>query len=94
MHRIVAARGLAPYFKEVFGDPPHAKPATVRRILEREGVPAGQAVFVGDSPSDWRVAQETDVAFIGRDSGQAFPESAPDPLPDMYAVAAALRSLL
>jgi phosphoglycolate phosphatase-like HAD superfamily hydrolase len=94
LQRIVAARGMAVYFKGVYGDPPNAKTDVVRQILASEGLQADQAVFVGDSASDWRVAQETGISFIGRDSGKPFPDPDLLPLPDMHAVAAALRPMV
>lgn len=91
LREIVEARGIAPYFKEVFGNPPVQKVDAIREIVTREGLQASQVVFIGDSASDYQTARETGVEFIGRDSGFGF-SGAPIPLyKDLFAIAGILR---
>lgn len=70
LRRIIAARRLAPYFKGVFGDPPHPKTVAIRAVLEREGLMPGEVLLVGDSPSDREAAASRGLAFLGRDNGR------------------------
>jgi len=72
LHQIIAARDMGGYFREVFGDPPVPKPAAIEAVLEKEKVSPSEVVFVGDAPSDYRVAKEADLIFVGRDSGLPF----------------------
>jgi phosphoglycolate phosphatase-like HAD superfamily hydrolase len=91
LREILRQRGLLPYFAEVYGSPPTPKREAVERVLARYGLAPRAVALVGDSPGDLRVARETGIEFVGRDSGIPFGE--PDlPLhPDMHAVANALR---
>lgn len=63
--RVVAARGLAAHFRGVYGSP-ETKPDHVRRILAREATAPGEALYVGDSVEDYRVARSLGIPFIGR----------------------------
>jgi phosphoglycolate phosphatase-like HAD superfamily hydrolase len=71
MH-IMAARGIRHYFRDVFGDPPVEKTEAVRRVLRREQLPPSEVVFVGDALSDYRVANQAKLKFLGRNSGLPF----------------------
>ncbi|RJQ25918.1 HAD family hydrolase [Candidatus Parcubacteria bacterium] len=75
---ILAQRGLAHWFREVYGCPPWTKPAAIRDVLTREGVKPGNALLIGDSYGDQRAAQMTGIDFLARDSGLNF--DAPTPL--------------
>jgi phosphoglycolate phosphatase-like HAD superfamily hydrolase len=75
---ILAKRGLAHWFRDVYGCPPWTKPAAIRDVLAREGVKPGEALLIGDSAGDQRAAQMTGVDFLARDSGLSF--DAPTPL--------------
>ncbi len=91
LREIVELRGVEAYFKEVFGNPPVQKAEAIREILVREGLEPSQAVFIGDSASDYQATLATGVEFIGRDSGFGFTE-APIPLhKDFFAIAKVLR---
>jgi phosphoglycolate phosphatase-like HAD superfamily hydrolase len=59
--------GLTPYFEfvEAGSDEGAAKPACMRRVLDAWGLPASEAVAIGDSPSDARAAAEAGVAAFG-----------------------------
>ena len=63
--RIVAARGLAPFFREVRGFPP-AKPENVVALLARWGIAPSAAVLVGDTVEDERAAAAAGIRFVGR----------------------------
>ena len=63
--RIVAARGLAPFFREVRGFPP-AKPENVVALLSKWDIEPSAAVLVGDTAEDERAAAAAGVRFVGR----------------------------
>jgi phosphoglycolate phosphatase-like HAD superfamily hydrolase len=69
---ILERRGLAPYFKGIFGHPPH-KGALLRSIVETEGADPRKTVMVGDSFTDLRAAENAGTLFYGR--GEAFRET-------------------
>jgi phosphoglycolate phosphatase-like HAD superfamily hydrolase len=62
---IVRRKGLARFFKEVFGAPTRKKDA-VKAVLEKLGIPAGEALYVGDAMSDLEAARSNGVHFIAR----------------------------
>jgi phosphoglycolate phosphatase-like HAD superfamily hydrolase len=64
LERIVAARGLSPYFRKIYGNP-QVKAETLRQILVDENVQPGECLFVGDSLSDLRSARQAGVPFAG-----------------------------
>ncbi len=72
LKRIIRARRIESFFVEVFGDPPRRKRDAIRAVLKRENAPPPEIIFVGDSPADYRMAVETGVEFVGRDSGLTF----------------------
>ena len=92
--RIVEARGLMPFIKQAFGNPPHAKDVVVRQVLAWEGLQPQEVVFVGDSASDYEVALNTGLVFMGRDSGQVFPDTDLTLYADLYEIADAFRPLI
>jgi phosphoglycolate phosphatase-like HAD superfamily hydrolase len=94
LEQIVTARGIRSYMKDVYGNPPHAKSKVVRLVLQREGIAANEAVFVGDSRSDYDVASEAGMIFLGRDSGTPFPDINIDLSPDLYEIAKKLQRLM
>lgn len=75
MRAIVAQRGLARFFRKVYGSP-GTKGQIVRDILGQRSLEPSQAVFIGDALSDYRGAREAGVPFIGR-----VPASAPNLFP-------------
>jgi len=73
LRQLVAARGLASFFREVYGSPA-GKPAILERILGMTGIRPASLLFVGDGRSDYEAARATGVGFIGRARpGQAHP---------------------
>lgn len=75
---ILAQRGLAHWFRDVYGCPPWTKPDAIRDVLAREAVAPGDAILIGDSAGDQRAAQMVGLRFLARDSGLKF--DAPQPL--------------
>ncbi|MBW1772795.1 MAG: HAD family hydrolase [Deltaproteobacteria bacterium] len=69
---IIEARGMGHYFRDVFGDPPVKKADAIQDVLQREQLPPSAVVFVGDAVSDYRVATEAKLQFLGRNSGLPF----------------------
>jgi beta-phosphoglucomutase len=73
---ILERRGLAQFFEAIYGEPPTPKAQAVREILRREECRPEEAVLIGDSVGDWRVAEETGVAFLGYKAGLPLPDEA------------------
>lgn len=65
MRTIAAARGLTPYFADVFGSPT-TKPEWLRHILARHNLAPERVLFVGDAHQDAAAAAETGVRFVRR----------------------------
>jgi len=65
LQRLVAARKLTSFFREVFGSPME-KSAILERILAMTGKPRTSLLFVGDGMSDYEAAKAAGVGFIGR----------------------------
>lgn len=77
--RIVARRGIAPLFREVFGSPPE-KAITVRSIVERHRLEPATVLMVGDAMADYAAARESGIRFVGRvaeDAESPFPPGTP-----------------
>lgn len=91
LRKTMEARGLLGYFNHVFGDPPNSKAHAIRRILDWEQCAAEAVVFVGDAQSDYRVATEHGLRFIGRDSGQTFEAAGIEIHSDLHAVLRAIQ---
>jgi phosphoglycolate phosphatase-like HAD superfamily hydrolase len=91
--KILAARGIAPFLRAAFGNPPTPKAEAIRAVLAREELKPEEALIVGDSLSDYRAAEETGIGFIGRDSGLPFGGIDVPLLRDMHEVAASVRGL-
>ena len=88
---IVAARGLSRFFKDLFGDPPFRKSEAIEVVLHRERLSPPEVVFVGDSPSDYRAAEEAGLEFIGRNSGRRFDGLDVELHRDLYEIGELLR---
>lgn len=67
MDLIVSAKGIKPYFREVFGSPA-SKIEITRRILNKYLLDKSEVVFIGDARSDKLAAKETGTHFILRRS--------------------------
>lgn len=78
LRAIVRDRGLAPFFRGVYGSPRN-KADLLRHILGEAGVKAGDALFVGDGRQDYEAARELGVPFVGvspEANDQRFPSAA------------------
>ncbi len=62
---IVRARGIARYFRGVYGSPT-LKSGALRDIMERHALSGEEVVFVGDAAADRDAARDTGVHFIAR----------------------------
>ena len=62
---IVKKRNMEKYFKGVFGTP-ITKPVHIRRIISEKKYDPKKIVYVGDSFSDYKDAQEAKIPFLGR----------------------------
>ena len=65
IEEIVRRRAMSSYFKGIYGAP-QDKAKMVRGILKKNDSSPREAVYVGDSLSDYRAAQENAVHFIAR----------------------------
>ena len=61
---ILHARGLAQYFKAVYGTPPN-KANLLRRIVAESALPPEAVLMVGDASTDWYAAQSVGTQFYG-----------------------------
>ena len=94
LRKIVRARGIDSFFVEVFGDPPCKKQDAIRAVLSREKLLPSQVVFVGDSASDYHVAVDAGLEFMGRDSGLPFDGIEIELYHDLYEIADVMRQRL
>jgi len=83
--KILNARSLEGYFKEVYANPP-SKSEAFKKILASEQVDASESVYIGDTPEDYQAATTTGIPFIGRKSGKKFPEGDFPVFKDMWGV--------
>ncbi len=94
LQKIVCARGIDSFFVQVFGDPPCKKLDAIRTVLAREKLLPSEAIFVGDSASDYRAAREAGLEFVGRDSGLPFDDAEIKLYRDLYEIADVVRQRL
>lgn len=90
---ILNARGLTPYFTQVYGCPPWTKPRAVAAVVTASGGPDG-LLLIGDSAGDQRAAAANGIEFLGRDSGLRFDDPQPRTFPDMAAMTGAVAPRL
>lgn len=83
---ILERRGLAGYFQRAYGCPPWTKPEAILDILRCELVAPQEVVLVGDSAGDQRAAAQTNIRFVGRDSGLEFDTRPALVFPDLIGV--------
>lgn len=91
LKHILAERGLADWFTDVYGCPPWTKPNALRSVLARESASPGEALLIGDSAGDQRAALETGVNFLGRNSGLDFDSPQPVVFADLDDIAIYLK---
>lgn len=92
--QIIQARGIDSFFVDVFGNPPYRKAEAIGMVLAREQVLPHDVLFVGDSPSDYRVAVEAELEFVGRKSNLPFEGIDITLHNDLYEIARIVRSRL
>jgi phosphoglycolate phosphatase-like HAD superfamily hydrolase len=94
LNLILAQRGLAHWFRDIYGCPPWTKPDAIRDVVVREKVNPGEVLLVGDSAGDQRAAQMTGVRFLARDSGLRFDPPAPLAFADLNKITQYIEELL
>jgi phosphoglycolate phosphatase-like HAD superfamily hydrolase len=94
LNLILAQRGLAHWFRDIYGCPPWTKPDAIRDVVVREKVNPGEILLVGDSAGDQRAAQMTGVRFLARDSGLRFDPPAPLAFADLNKITQYIEELL
>ncbi len=65
LRTIVVARGIAKYFKGIYGSPA-IKSEIMQEILIREKIDRKDAIFIGDTITDYKEAIRAEVPFIAR----------------------------
>lgn len=63
--QIIQKRGMAHYFREVYGAP-RKKSDCIKEILNLTGISPDTVIFVGDAKNDLEAARTAGVRFIGR----------------------------
>jgi phosphoglycolate phosphatase-like HAD superfamily hydrolase len=69
---IISERGLGRFFRGVFGSPA-SKADVMKRTISQMGLKGKDALFVGDTLSDYRHSLEAGVRFVGREIGDRKP---------------------
>lgn len=87
MRLIVKDRGLARFFRGVFGSP-RTKAEILRAILAGNDLRPAEMVFIGDARSDYLGARDASIPFIGR-----VPVGSVAPFPDAVSVVGDLHEL-
>ena len=64
LYTVISRRGLREYFKEIHGSP-KKKTDVIKSIMKDYDFTAGDVIYVGDSLSDYLVAKEVNVPFVG-----------------------------
>lgn len=76
---IISKRKMRKYFKGVYGSP-ILKPAHFKHIISENNYNIDKLVYIGDSLSDMKNAQEANVPFLGRNTEENkgfFPKNIP-----------------
>jgi phosphoglycolate phosphatase-like HAD superfamily hydrolase len=94
LNLILAQRGLAHWFRDIYGCPPWTKPDAIRDVVAREKVNPGEVLLIGDSAGDQHAAQITGVRFLARDSGLSFDPPAPLTFADLNEIGQYIENLL
>jgi phosphoglycolate phosphatase-like HAD superfamily hydrolase len=91
---ILAQRELKQWFRDVYGCPPWTKQDAIQDVLAREAVAPTDALLIGDSAGDQRIARATGVGFLARDSGLVFDEPLPLCFADLNEISEYIEKLL
>ncbi len=65
LREIVRCRGMDMYFKGIYGSP-EQKGNIAKMVLQQNGYITNEVVFIGDSITDLKGAQDSGLRFIGR----------------------------
>jgi phosphoglycolate phosphatase-like HAD superfamily hydrolase len=71
LRKIVADRGMAGWFDEVWGTP-RTKPEILRDVLARHALSPSSVLMVGDGMSDYKAACEVGTRFLARETESNF----------------------
>jgi HAD superfamily hydrolase (TIGR01549 family) len=71
---ILRSRELLGYFKSIYGAP-ISKAKMFSEIIRKENVSPDEVLFIGDSPEDYKVAQEVGIHFLARGDRKTFTEA-------------------
>lgn len=85
LEKIVAERGMAGWFEEVWGTP-RTKPDILRDLLTRHGLSPQDVLMVGDGMSDYQAATDTGIRFLAREKDSVFAEVAVEKVKDLIEV--------
>jgi phosphoglycolate phosphatase-like HAD superfamily hydrolase len=85
LEKIVAERGMAGWFEEVWGTP-RTKPEILRDLLTRHGLSPQDVLMVGDGMSDYQAATDTGIRFLAREKDSVFAEVAVEKVKDLIEV--------
>ena len=65
LREIVRCRGMDVFFKDIFGSP-RQKDEIARTIIKQNSYYSREVIFIGDSITDLKGAQDSGIRFIGR----------------------------
>lgn len=68
LEEIILRRGMARFFRALYGAPTN-KTGAVKEVLQREEIHPSMAVYIGDALSDYKAAQDNGIAFIAKING-------------------------
>lgn len=86
LEKIIKERNLQQYFKRAYGSPPGNKKEFIEDILEKEDIQPKETVYIGDMIGDYKVADETNINFIGRINVESFDEFNIPNFKDMFMI--------
>jgi len=72
LENIVKQRNIDKHFKQIMGIPPGSKIEFIKKAILQENVKPKEAVYIGDMPRDYKIAQKTGVQFVGRKNKKDF----------------------
>ena len=91
LNQIIKARGLADYFKDLYGAPIN-KIEILKQIKILENASENEILFIGDSPEDQQAANFLGIRFIGRQSDKVLNASTDPVFSVFYEITDFLKS--
>jgi phosphoglycolate phosphatase-like HAD superfamily hydrolase len=88
---IIRGRNMDRFVKAIYGDPPVKKKTAIRSIMKKENILPEEVLFIGDALSDYMVACECGIRFLGRDSGLSFQNHEVALYRDLFEIADLIR---